>query len=103
MQARSCAMAASNAAAKIDPITLEVLRNRLAMINDEQGRIASQLSGSPVVYEAKDFNSALLTPEGEGLFVGIYMTRLSLCLNAVAKAVMVLYGDDIGFEGGEGV
>ena len=72
----------------LDPITLEVLRNRLAMINDEQGRVASQLSGSPVVYEAKDFNSALLTPEGEGLFVGIYMTRLSLCLNGFAKTVI---------------
>ncbi|OGA85829.1 MAG: hypothetical protein A3G27_14345 [Betaproteobacteria bacterium RIFCSPLOWO2_12_FULL_66_14] len=94
-------MAASNAAAKIDPITLEVLRNRLAMINDEQGRIASQLSGSPVVYEAKDFNSALLTPEGDGLFVGIYVTRLSLCLNAVAKAVMTSFKDNIGYQDGD--
>ncbi len=30
--------------------------------------------GSPVVRETRDFNSALLTPEGEGLFVGIRMT-----------------------------
>ena len=89
------------AVSAIDPITLEVLRHRLAMINDEQGRVASQLSGSPVVYEAKDFNSALLTPEGEGLFVGIYMTRLSLCLNGFARAVMSLYSDNIGFEDGD--
>ena len=88
-------------ASQIDPITLEVLRHRLAMINDEQGRVASQLSGSPVVYEAKDFNSALLTPEGEGLFVGIYMTRLSLCLNTVAKTVIANFTDNIGFEEGD--
>ena len=55
----------------IDPITLEVLRHRLWMINDEQGRVAAQVSGSPVVYEAKDFNTSLLTPEGDSLFVGI--------------------------------
>lgn len=89
------------AVSPIDPITLEVLRHRLAMINDEQGRVASQLSGSPVVYEAKDFNSALLTPEGEGLFVGIYVTRLSLCLNGFAKAVMKLYDDKDNFEDGD--
>ena len=91
----------SMSASQIDPITLEVLRHRLAMINDEQGRVAAQLSGSPVVYEAKDFNSALLTPEGEGLFVGIYMTRLSLCLNAVAKTVIANFKDNVGFEEGD--
>ncbi len=88
-------------AAPIDPITLEVLRHRLWTINDEQGRIASQLSGSPVVYEAKDFNSSLLTPDGESLFVGIYMTRLSLCLNAVVKSVIASFRDNVGYEDGD--
>ncbi len=83
------------------PITLEVLRHRLWMINDEQGRVAAQLSGSPVVYEAKDFNSSLLTPEGDSLFVGIYMTRLSLCLNHVVKNVIASFKDNIGFADGD--
>lgn len=85
----------------IDPITLEVLRHRLWVINDEQGRVASQLSGSPVVYEAKDFNSSLLTPDGESLFVGIYMTRLSLCLNHVVRAVIANFKDNVGFADGD--
>ena len=46
----------------LDPIDFEVLRHRLWMINDEQGRVAAQVSGSPAVYEAKDFNTSLLTP-----------------------------------------
>jgi N-methylhydantoinase B len=87
--------------ALIDPITLEVLRHRLWMINDEQGRVASQLSGSPVVYEAKDFNSSLLTPDGDSLFVGIYMTRLSLCLNAAVKTVIATFKDNVGYEDGD--
>ena len=85
----------------IDPITLEVLRHRLMMINDEQGRVASRLSGSPVVYEAKDFNSALLTPAGESLFIGVYMTRLSLCLSAAVKTVIARFGASMGFKSGD--
>jgi N-methylhydantoinase B len=85
----------------IDPITLEVLRHRLMMINDEQARVASQLSGSPVVYEAKDFNSALLTPDGDSLFVGIFMTRLSLCLNAAVKNTISRFGSRMGFRDGD--
>ena len=57
--------------AAVDPITLEVLRHRLWMINDEQGRVAASISGSPVVYEAKDFNASLLTPNGDAFFVGL--------------------------------
>ena len=85
----------------IDPITLEVLRHRLMMINDEQARVASLLSGSPVVYEAKDFNSALLTPEGDSLFIGIFMTRLSLCLNAAVKITIARFGATMGFKEGD--
>src|ERR1700722_3561298 len=85
----------------IDPITLEVLRHRLMTINDEQARVASQLSGSPVVYEAKDFNSALLTPNGDSLFVGVFMTRLSLCLNAAVKNVISRFGSTMGFRDGD--
>ena len=54
----------------LDPITLEILRHRLWMINDEQGRVAAQVSGSRVVYEAKDFNTSLLTPDGESFLSG---------------------------------
>ncbi len=85
----------------IDPITLEVLRHRLWMINDEQGRVAAQVSGSPVVYEAKDFNTSLLTPDGDSLFVGIYTTRLSLCLNFAVKAVIERLGESVGIDDGD--
>lgn len=85
----------------VDPITLEVLRHRLWMINDEQGRVGAQLSGSPVVYEAKDFNSALQTPSGDSLFIGVYTTRLSLCLDTVTKVILERFSADPGFEDGD--
>ena len=87
--------------AVLDPITLEVLRHRLWMINDEQGKVATQTSGSPVVYEAKDFNSSLLTPEGDSLFVGVYTTRLSLCLHVAAKHIIAHLRDNPGIRDGD--
>src|SRR5262245_65042224 len=88
-------------ATTLDPITFEVLRHRLWMINDEQGRVAVQVSGSPAVYEAKDFNTSLLTPDGNSLYVGIYTTRLSLCLNFAVKSVIARLKDDVGIEDGD--
>ena len=71
------------------------------MINDEQGRVAAQVSGSPAVYEAKDFNSSLLTPEGDSLYVGVYTTRLSLCLNFAVRSVMDKFSGENGIENGD--
>ena len=90
-----------NTPTKLDPVTFEVLRHRLWMINDEQGRVAAQVSGSPAVYEAKDFNTSLLTPEGDSLYVGVYTTRLSLCLNFAVKTVIERLGETVGIEDGD--
>ncbi|MBI2917558.1 MAG: hydantoinase B/oxoprolinase family protein [Chloroflexi bacterium] len=87
--------------AQLDPITLEVLRHRLWMINDEQGKVATQISGSPVVYEAYDFNSSLITPQGDSLFVGVYTTRLSLSLHLATKHIIANMSDNPGFEDGD--
>jgi N-methylhydantoinase B len=85
----------------VDPITLEVLRHRLWMINDEQGQVATQLSASPVVYEAKDFNTVFQNAGGDSLFIGIYTTRLSLCLDTATKTVIERFADSLGFEDGD--
>jgi N-methylhydantoinase B len=88
-------------ATAVDPITLEVLRHRLWMINDEQGQVATQLSASPVVYEAKDFNTVFQNASGDSLFIGIYTTRLSLCLDTATKTVIERFGDSLGFADGD--
>ncbi len=72
----------------MDPITFEILRHRLWMINDEQGKIAVRISGSPLVYEVKDFSASLLTPQGDSLFIGPHVTRLSIALHAITKTVL---------------
>lgn len=47
-----------------DPVTLEVVRMRLDSIVEEMGIAMIRSSGSPVITEAGDFNTALFDPEG---------------------------------------
>lgn len=80
---------------KLDVVTFEVLRHRLWEINDEMGIIAARISGSPAVYESGDFNTALLTASGKGLFTGVYIIRQAAALDVVVQSVIKQYGDDI--------
>jgi N-methylhydantoinase A/oxoprolinase/acetone carboxylase beta subunit/N-methylhydantoinase B/oxoprolinase/acetone carboxylase alpha subunit len=63
----------SDASDGLDPVTFEVIRHRLWAINDDQATMAARLSGSPIVYDAFDFNAALVTADGRGLYTGVYI------------------------------
>lgn len=80
---------------KIDPVTFEVLRHRIWAINDEQAMVAARVSGSPVVYETFDFNLGILTPEGRGVYAGVYIAHHAIPLEQVVRSVMKKFGDDI--------
>lgn len=71
----------------VDPVTFEVIRHRLWAINDEQAMIAARVSGSPVVYEAYDFNAALLTAEGDGLVAGVYIVHHAVPIDILVSQV----------------
>src|ERR671932_709832 len=77
---------------QVDLITFEVLRHRLWEINDEMGLIAARISASPTVYESGDFNTAILTRDGRGLFVGVYVIRQASALDLVVQAVIERFG-----------
>ena len=93
--------AGAAASRTVDPITLEVLRHRLWTINDEQGKVAIQISGSPTVYEGKDLNAAILTPEGNSLFVGVYTTRVALCADVAVKYIIEHFSENPGINAGD--
>ena len=80
---------------QVDVITFEVLRHRLWEINDEMGLMAMRLSGSPAVYETGDYNAALLTADGRGLFTGVYVIRQAAALDVMVQCVLKAFGDDI--------
>ena len=69
------AAGATESLAGLDPVTFEVIRHRLWAINDDQGRMAARLSGSFIVFEGYDFNAALVTADGRGLYCGMYILQ----------------------------
>jgi N-methylhydantoinase B len=74
--------------ATLDPVTFEVIRHRLWAINDDQAMIAARLSGSPVVYEAFDFNAALMTRDGRGLYSGIYIIHHASTIDVFVRRIL---------------
>lgn len=85
----------------VDLVTFEVLRHRLWEINDEMGHIAARISGSPAVYESGDFNTAILTGDGRGLFVGVYVIRQAAALDLAVQSVIARFKDQGGIHDGD--
>ncbi|MFT4210812.1 MAG: hydantoinase B/oxoprolinase family protein [Microbacterium sp.] len=75
----------------MDAVTFEVIRHRLWAINDEQGLMAARLSGSPVVYEARDFNAALTTPDGRGLITGVYILHQGPTVDYFVRRILAAW------------
>jgi N-methylhydantoinase B len=50
---------------RLDPVTLEVMNNRLAAIAEEMGVVLGQTGFSPNIKERKDFSCALFDAKGE--------------------------------------
>jgi N-methylhydantoinase B len=89
----------SRAAAKrptvLDPISLEVLRNRLDAIVEESAATIERTAISPVVTEAKDFSSTLLDGQGGLVSGGGYVKyHWRACVHAV-RTTIGKFGDTI--------
>lgn len=82
----------------LDPVTLEILSNRLWITNDEAAATVRRVSGSPVANEICDFNTALLRANGDAFMVGMYMTPLSMGHDLIVKSILADYSDNPGIE-----
>lgn len=80
----------------LDQITFEILRHRLWAINDEAAATLSLISGSPVANEVFDFNTALLTGDGEVFIIGPYIAIHAISLEDVVKDILAEYKDNPG-------
>jgi N-methylhydantoinase B/oxoprolinase/acetone carboxylase alpha subunit len=72
----------------LDPVTFEVIRHRLWAINDDQARMAARLSGSFIVYEGYDFNAALVTADGRGLYCGVYILQHGATIDEFVRKLL---------------
>jgi N-methylhydantoinase B len=79
---------AARSLAGLDPVTFEVIRHRLWAINDDQGRMAARLSGSFIVFEGYDFNAALVTADGRGLYCGMYILQHGATIDEFVRRIL---------------
>ena len=92
-------MAAAPMLAGLDPVTFEVIRHRLWAINDDQGRMAARLSGSFIVYEGYDFNAALVTADGRGLYCGMYILQHGATIDEFVRRILAAWPAEEIVEG----
>jgi N-methylhydantoinase B len=92
----------------LDPITLEVARNRLASVADEMGVVLRHTSLSPNIKERADCSAAVFTPEGEMLaqaehipvHLGSMPESVAACLELFEPVPGVQYAVNDPFAGG---
>ena len=92
----------------IDPITLEVARNRFAAIADEMGVVLRRTSLSPNIKERADCSAAVFAADGEMLaqaehipvHLGSMPASVRACLDRFDPAPGVQYAVNDPFEGG---
>src|SRR5690606_15092628 len=72
----------------IDPITFEVVRNKLQAITEEQALTLKAVSGSPVVTEASDFNNGLYLRDGSIVTVGPQVIVHTGTMSTVIKSII---------------
>jgi N-methylhydantoinase B len=86
---------------ELDPITFEVLRHRLAAINDEATFTIMQVSANQIATEANDLNSALMTATGEVVVSGVWILVHSCSIGTLVKTILDEYADNPGIEPGD--
>ncbi|MBI4504881.1 MAG: hydantoinase B/oxoprolinase family protein [Chloroflexi bacterium] len=89
--------------AEVDPVTLEVVRHSLHAILDEQDVNITRTAFSPLVYEIRDFCTALLDAEGNLISQGRMGIPVFLSdLGPPIRDGLEIYGRD-GFAPGDAV
>lgn len=85
----------------VDPVTFEVIRNRLASINEEQSLVLKHIAGSPVVTDANDFNVGLYLPGGEILTMGLNVLHHAGSMSPVIAHTLADCGENPGIREGD--
>lgn len=85
----------------VDPITFEVVRNRLSAITEEQAITLKAVSGSPVVTDATDFNVGTYLSDGEIVTMGPQVLFHSGSMASVVRSIVADCADRPGIREGD--
>lgn len=78
----------------VDPIIFEIIRNKFQAINEEQALALKEVSVSPIVAGAGDFNNALFTADGRLASMGPQVVFHSGAMPLILKHVMADFADE---------
>jgi len=77
---------------KIDPVTTEIVRNGLVAVTEEMKTNLMRTAYNIIIYEALDFTTALFTPEGETVSIGIGLPMFIRGMAETVKAKIRHFG-----------
>lgn len=78
----------------VDPVIFEIIRNKFQAINEEQALALKEVSVSPIVAGAGDFNNALFTADGRLASMGPQVVFHSGAMPLILKHVMADFADE---------
>ncbi len=84
----------------LDPVTYEILRNRLWTVNLSHGETLTRISGSPV-FASLDFNMTILTEDGEAVMNAPYIQFLNAGASYAVRYIMENLSNSPGVEAGD--
>ncbi|WP_375001255.1 hydantoinase B/oxoprolinase family protein [Aeromicrobium sp. CTD01-1L150] len=87
--------------AQLDPISFEVIRNKLSAITEEQATTLKNVSGSPVVTEATDFNVGIYLGDGAVVTMGPQVLFHSGSMASVVRNIIADCEDNPGIREGD--
>ena len=87
--------------ASIDPITFEVIRHKLEAITEEQAITLKNVSGSPVVTEATDFNVGIYLADGAIVNMGPQVIFHAGTMSTVIYSIIENFSENPGINEGD--
>jgi N-methylhydantoinase B len=91
----------SHGGSSIDPITFEVIRHKLEAITEEQAITLKNVSGSPVVTEATDFNVGIYLADGAIVNMGPQVIFHAGTMSTVIYSIIEHFSDNPGINEGD--
>ncbi|MDQ6821781.1 MAG: hydantoinase B/oxoprolinase family protein [Actinomycetota bacterium] len=92
---------ADSVSVDIDPITFEVVRNKLAAITEEQAITLKRVSGSVIVVHATDFNNGTYLSDGSIVTMGPQVIMHTGTMSSVIRSIIDDLSENPGINKGD--
>lgn len=85
----------------LDPVTYEVVKNKIRSVVKDQASTMRTVSGSPIVTDAFDFNNGIYLPNGLALTIGLHVLSHADSISTMIKSIQEECAEDPGINDGD--